>query len=68
MDALVVSSVCAGVRRVTGISVQQMLEPRMAGEMARLASRLFFGSGEWVVEKGAQLVQRARLPPPKPPQ
>jgi len=69
LDAVVMSSVFAGVRRVTGISVQQLLEPRIRGEMAKLASRLFFGSGEWIVEKGALLAQRAKLPPPpKPPQ
>jgi len=42
LDAVVMSSVFAGVRRVTGISVQQLLEPRIRGEMAKLASRLFF--------------------------
>jgi len=43
-----------------------MLEPRLQGELSKLASRLFFGSGEWVVEKGAQFAQRAKLPPPAP--
>jgi len=69
VDAIVVSSLCAGARRITGVSVQQMIEPRVANEAAKLASRVFFGAGEWVVEKGAQFVQRAKLPPPpKPPQ
>jgi len=69
VDAIVVSSLCAGARRITGVSVQKMLEPRINNDTARLVAKVFFGSGEWLVEKGAQFAQRAKLPPPpKPPQ
>jgi len=64
MDAVVLSTALAGLRRVTGLSVQALVEPKIRNEYAKFASRLFFNGGEWIVEKGSQLLQRAKLPPP----
>ncbi|EGC34336.1 hypothetical protein DICPUDRAFT_153460 [Dictyostelium purpureum] len=57
-DCIVISSACAGARRMTGFNVGQKVVDMVKNEKALTFTKGFFNVGEWVVDKGVNYARR----------
>lgn len=56
-DCVLLSSAVAGARRVTGISVADMIVPRIKNDTLRRGVNAYFNAGELVVNKVANMLK-----------
>ncbi|KAN0037670.1 hypothetical protein ACTFIV_003023 [Dictyostelium citrinum] len=51
-DCVIISTICAGARRTTGINVGQKVVGMIKNETGSMVAKGFFNTGEWVADKG----------------
>ncbi|KAF2072005.1 hypothetical protein CYY_006668 [Polysphondylium violaceum] len=52
LDCLILSSACAGARRLIGVDVGSRVLSHITHPTGNKAAKGFFNAGEWIVDKG----------------
>ncbi|KAK5577016.1 hypothetical protein RB653_001953 [Dictyostelium firmibasis] len=51
-DCIIVSTLCAGARRTTGLNIGQKVVGMIKNDTGSVIAKGFFNTGEWVADKG----------------